>query len=771
MTFLVGVLVCLLAGWGGAGWSTTPPAATPPAALQAMGKALLEEKSPSQRRALEQVAKQSSEGLNGVLAYLVLGYDAYQGKRYEEAKKYFQGARQPDSPLRDYAEYYLALSELGQGDHRAVAELLDGFAARYTASPLAPQAALKHAQSLLELNRTAEVVALSLSSAIAPPQPDAALLLAEAYRKESQPLKAVEQYRHIYYFYPASSQAVRAEKQLQALRVKIGKGFPEASLEMRQSRAERLTGAGQWQGAQREYQALAAIARGAERERWMLRLGVAQYRGGATWPALSTLLKLELSDPELDAERLYTIASLYRRLGREQTIQEQLRLLEQKYPQSPWYEKALFLAANYYLTSDDLGQADRYYRMVYQRFPQGEDAVISHWKVAWYAYRQRRQEEAKQLFEDHLRNYPESAQTSAALYWLGRSVEKESPVAAAACYRKLVETFPNYYYGLQARERLKALPPGIIQTSAPASLPFENIRRPGSAVSLDGAPAPRWQESLARVRLLESAWLIDLAVEEIEAVLAQDSAASTLGPVLALLEIERGRQHVALRYAKRYVGSYFARDLPELSRPVWETLFPLPWWEEIKKNASATELDPYLVAGLIRQESEFNPGARSRSNARGLMQLLPSTARLVARSVPNHQARQYRLVNLYRPELNVVYGTHYLRQLMNRFQGNLEYSLAGYNAGPHRVEQWLGKGDFQEPAEFVESIPFTETREYVQAVLRGAAMYRQLYPWPRGSCGSRWEAARVQRRGMCPFVFCWWVLPSGLHLRSRDPLE
>ena len=70
---------------------------------------------------------------------------------------------------------------------------------------------------------------------------------------------------------------------------------------------------------------------------------------------------------------------------------------------------------------------------------------------------------------------------------------------------------------------------------------------------------------------------------------------------------------------------------------------------------------------------------------------------------------------------------------MNRFQGNLEYSLAGYNAGPHRVDQWLEGGDFQEPAEFVESIPFMETREYVQAVLRGAAMYRQLYPSPSGS--------------------------------------
>ncbi|MBI4460554.1 MAG: lytic transglycosylase domain-containing protein, partial [Acidobacteria bacterium] len=303
-----------------------------------------------------------------------------------------------------------------------------------------------------------------------------------------------------------------------------------------------------------------------------------------------------------------------------------------------------------------------------------------------------------------------------------------SPVAAAACYRKLLETFPNYYYSLQARERLKALPPGIIPASAPASPPFASVRRPGAEANSGRDLTARWQRNLERVRLLESAGLVELAIGEVQELLAQDAAAAVLGPVLARLEQERGRSDVALRYAKRYVGSYFARELPELSRPVWETLFPLPWWEEIKKNASATSLDPFLVAGLIRQESEFNATARSRSNARGLMQLLPSTARLVARSVTDPKARQYRLASLFRPEVNLVYGTTYLKQVLDRFSGNVEYALASYNAGPHRVAKWLQEAAFDEPAEFVESIPFTETREYVQAVLRGAAMYRQLYP-------------------------------------------
>jgi len=90
-----------------------------------------------------------------------------------------------------------------------------------------------------------------------------------------------------------------------------------------------------------------------------------------------------------------------------------------------------------------------------------------------------------------------------------------------------------------------------------------------------------------------------------------------LGQELARLEKERGRHHVAMRYGKRHISGYFAMDVAELPRESWEILFPLLWWEDVQKTAKATQLDPFLVAGLISQESEFDPQARSRSNARG----------------------------------------------------------------------------------------------------------------------------------------------------------
>ncbi len=131
-----------------------------------------------------------------------------------------------------------------------------------------------------------------------------------------------------------------------------------------------------------------------------------------------------------------------------------------------------------------------------------------------------------------------------------------------------------------------------------------------------------------------------------------------------------------------------------------------------------------MVAALIRQESEFDPQALSAKHAYGLTQVEPATGRSLARraGVPRFSNR-----SLFQPAINLKLGTYYLRALLDQWGGKWEQTLASYNAGKSRVNDWITWNQYQEPAEFVESIPFTETREYVEAVLRNAAVYRQLY--------------------------------------------
>jgi soluble lytic murein transglycosylase len=171
--------------------------------------------------------------------------------------------------------------------------------------------------------------------------------------------------------------------------------------------------------------------------------------------------------------------------------------------------------------------------------------------------------------------------------------------------------------------------------------------------------------------------------------------------------------------------SFFTQPVDQVPAIYWHLLFPQPYWTELVADSGANGVDPYLVASLIRQESEFNAGVVSRANAYGLMQLLPSVGKSEAKK---HGIKRFGATQLLDPSVNLELGTANLKQVLDRFGGQTEYALAAYNAGDTPVRQWLASNDYKDVAEFVESIPYTETRDYVQSILRNREMYRQLYP-------------------------------------------
>jgi soluble lytic murein transglycosylase len=241
------------------------------------------------------------------------------------------------------------------------------------------------------------------------------------------------------------------------------------------------------------------------------------------------------------------------------------------------------------------------------------------------------------------------------------------------------------------------------------------------------APVPVLQESfptdsphLAKARLLANAGLNDYIAQEIT---ADPDASSWSGLAEAQIFASYDETFRALRTIKRALP--YATTAPIKSIPLvyWRILFPEPWWETIKTESAKNNLDPYLVASLIRQESEFKPTAISHANAYGLMQLLPAVGRAMAREEGIHHFETFQLLD---PDTNIRLGTRYLRQTLDKFGGVKEYGLAAYNAGDERVQDWQAAGPYQGVDEFVESIPFTETREYVEAILRNMEMYKSI---------------------------------------------
>ena len=153
-------------------------------------------------------------------------------------------------------------------------------------------------------------------------------------------------------------------------------------------------------------------------------------------------------------------------------------------------------------------------------------------------------------------------------------------------------------------------------------------------------------------------------------------------------------------------------------------IFPLAYWDSIRKHSAQHDLDPYLVAALIAQESTFDAGVRSVANAWGLMQLVPATGRRLAR-VARH--RRFTTASLTNPEINIRLGTLYFSQLVAQFGGTY-YALASYNAGESRVVRWKAERPGLDEDEFIDDIPFPETQNYVKRILGTAEDYRRLYP-------------------------------------------
>jgi soluble lytic murein transglycosylase len=264
---------------------------------------------------------------------------------------------------------------------------------------------------------------------------------------------------------------------------------------------------------------------------------------------------------------------------------------------------------------------------------------------------------------------------------------------------------------------MKLMGPGTV-ASEPLLDHVPGLSTPNS----DFGEVPKDDLRVQKARLLENCGMFDYAVKEVQ---RAAGGADWATAEIARLYQESGGYHRALNYMKRAVPSYFSLDYSALPRNYWETLFPRPYWTDLKRYSTANDLDPYLVASLIRQESEFNPAAVSRANALGLMQVLPVTGRKLAKEA---RIKSFRPEQLLMPNTNLQLGTKYFKELLDHFNGTPEYALAAYNAGSNRVEDWLADGKFRDAPEFVESIPFTETREYVQAIMRNASVYRKLYP-------------------------------------------
>jgi soluble lytic murein transglycosylase len=345
-----------------------------------------------------------------------------------------------------------------------------------------------------------------------------------------------------------------------------------------------------------------------------------------------------------------------------------------------------------------------------------EKVVEAYWNIGWLEYRRGQPGAAREALARGLdAAAPSDPQIPQLLYWTTRfdALSAESDPGGEGV-RALTDRFPYTYYGLLARrESVGGVETALHELDGVRTLDASSDERENL---LDASMSPRAAE-LWFLGLRDDA-RDELLVSTRRAPPAPDRA-TDVAEALATL----GADQEALRVVRRHYAPALERGDAELSPAIWRRAYPAHLLGPIRTRAR-DRVDPFLVAALIREESVYDPRAVSPVGAIGLMQLMPDTGRRVARAAG---LSDFSVDQLYTPEVNLTLGVRYLADLLDRFAGNEAYAVAAYNAGPEAVTRWLENGPPRAIEEFIEEIPYVETRAYVKRVLRSAWLYHALY--------------------------------------------
>jgi soluble lytic murein transglycosylase len=707
--------------------------------LAQLSRALHDSPNATAYSALSAFSTRNAKNEIGARAALALGYYDVNRDKPDLAIGWLRKAA-GEKMLREYVLFWQAEASVGLGQKDAALDQFQNILRDYPGSAITEPTVTALAQTALAISKPADALAALNAYPNTTAKPGLLLLRAQARQalatiKGEKPTAAGADYLDIYYRFPLNDEAKTAAQQIPVMQLVLGDTLPAIPLQTQLARAEAFYLAKRWQDARTEYANLMPKLSGVDHQRADLRIVQSEVELGGK---LDQLVDISLTDPELDAERIFSIAQAHRGLKLETQLLDDVDQLQKKYPQSSWTSDALFGAGNFYWVNLDRAHATDFYVRSLAVSPDGKNAFTAEWRVAWTAYLNRKPEAADML-EAYIRRYPNSSYVQDALYWIGRAYERSGNLELARnFYLADAKRFPLTYFGARAADRVRPEPDGIGATPVTITEISLPIPAAPALASLDQPMAAAAQDRESRARALS-----EIAFDASAELEYRAAYASTHSPIFLIdaagAAIAAGHYGAGMAAVRQAIPQLEARRITDVPNEAWRAAFPLPYEINLRSAAAVNQLDPMLVAGLIRQESAFDSKAFSRAGAVGLMQVEPKTALKLARQLKVRYAR----TRLTDPGYNLQLGSRYLANLIQAF-GTPEAALAAYNAGEDRVEQWTAGQNYLETAEFVESIPFTETREYVQIVIRNSDAYRSIYgPY---SSGDR-QQTRLSTRG------------------------
>ena len=745
--FISTAIILVLTGFS-LNCSAFEPQQTEEQALQSLRQMMKDGKLPSESM-VQQIESRFSNTKTGALCKLVRAQIRMTGNDFNGAAEILNSnVFAQKTTVGDYALWLRGKALLQAGRFGEAQTVFEKLVAEFPNSLRFREGKLLWANAAIS-NAQAAKVSTFLSDLVAKNDADALLVVAKSYETQGNQAEATNFYRRTYFYGAGTNAAREAETKLNIINplvnttvltnsnslpvnnstANISPALMPKNQEEAQVRANKLLEAKNYGEAQKAFDSLfSTYPTSANPANQLKRLTIFSNlrRMPDAQNAFNAISATANEKPEAYAQLVRGYANARMWAQAKSTIDEMRR----NFPNNPLTPKTIIDAGM--IARDQKNKADESFllRSAVIGYPNAVDVAKAQFELAWLEHENKNFAQSSQMLIEHLGRYADKDTTNRgrAGYWSARDSEKAGKLnEACLLYDALVYRYNANWYGYLASQRLANLKATGNCKNAP-NLPKDSIVAKAAANLKLVTVAPetstaKEEERFNKAEQLSTIGLFDWGIEELNAAAKTASNSPKVNMAVAKLYRLREDNTNALLALARSYPDYSQMFPEEMGKEEWDIFYPLTHWEQIKLWAKNRNLDSYQVAGFIRQETVFTVRAKSSANAYGLMQLLIPTARSVAKKYGN--STPITVEALFQPALNIELGTAYIRDQYDKF-GRVEFVAVAYNAGPGRVPQWQATLPY-EMDEFVEEIPFRETKGYVQGIIRNSAQYRRLY--------------------------------------------
>jgi tetratricopeptide (TPR) repeat protein len=448
-----------------------------------------------------------------------------------------------------------------------------------------------------------------------------------------------------------------------------------------------------------------------------------------------TLFKAYEKKYGADSDLLMTIARAYRKADNDEEASKWYDKHVTMFPNHPKTQEILWLIAWRNELLDKYVDAGKYYQKIYLTFKTGPRVEESYLRRALCFYKREKYDSAIVVIDLFIKKFPTSTFNISAQFWKAKSLLSiEQTDSATAIFSAVAKIEPYDFYANRSRQLLSLLGDTSEYTIDTLSdtlrtLTWLDSISPSTAKktlsSADSLSLYRGLILLMTGRVKESDFFLDQIEQSFPGNLSLQFRLS-----LSYQKYDASMQ--AFRVARRLTWRIPPENRNNLPFLIYKLFYPTFYADVIKRESGIREVDPFLVSAVIRQESIFNPLIVSPAGAVGLMQIMPFTGKAVAKWLNE----SFTIDSLYQPNTNIRWGTRYLKELLDQFDGNLVLVLGGYNGGPNNAQRWYEKNKDEDFDLFIEDIEFSETRTYVKKVLSNYWTYHMLSTLPKYVFGS-----------------------------------